>query len=249
VFQYAHDKGVKITTARQCFGLAQGITESNKHMTVNIKFVGSLNGFKQKFFNLNEMPQDLILGRDFLHKAKMQISIFNNGYYCSQYEKKYFPFTCNFKSSPRSEKSERWFPELMHLLQITQIPSQVPPDEYAKNKKFGSYADDSLILLESLEKHAKHLKLVLQELMKFNLDVSNARRKKIKLLFPPPKVRKKIPPDDQINILTLPPIDDSLQLLHLRPDWYEQKTSTDCSRLPDIKIDKKSCKHRVFNPP
>jgi hypothetical protein len=154
------------------------------------------------------------------------------------------------KSSHRREKSEKWFPELMHLLQITQTPSQVPHDDYEKTQKFGEYADDSLILLESLEKHAKHFQLVLQELMKFNFDVSNARRKKSKLLFPPPKVRKKIPPDDQINILALPPIDDdSLQLFHLRPDWYEQKISTDCSRLPEIKIDKKSGKNQVYDPP
>jgi len=64
---------VKITPARQCFGLAQGITESNKHMTVDINFVGNLNGFKQKFYSLNEMPQDFILRRDFLHPAKIQI--------------------------------------------------------------------------------------------------------------------------------------------------------------------------------
>jgi len=218
-------------------------------MTVDIKFVGNLNGFKQKFFNLNEMPQDLILGQDFLHKAKMQISIFSNSYSCKQNKNKHFPFACNFKSFHRSEKSEKWFHELMHFLQITRIPSQVPHDDYEKTQKFGKYADDSLILLESLEKHAKHFKLVLQELMKFNFDVSNARRKKSKLLFPPPKVRKKIPPDDPINILTLPPIDDSLQLFHLRPDWYEQKTSTDCSRLPNIKIEKKSGKHQVYDPP
>jgi hypothetical protein len=190
VFQYASKKGVKITPAHQRFGLAQGIAESNKHMTVDIKFEGNLNEFKQKFYNLNEMPQDLILGRDFLHKAKMQISIVDSGYYCGQTETKHFPFASNPKCFHRRKKSENLFHESMHLLQFTQIP----PDDFDKTQKFGTYADDSLILLESLQKHANHLKLVLQELMKFNFEASYARRKKSKLLFPPPKVRKKVPP-------------------------------------------------------
>jgi len=49
----------------------------------------------------------------------------------------------------------------MHLLQIPQISSHVPPDKYDnKTQNFGSFADDSFILLESIEKHAKYMKLV-----------------------------------------------------------------------------------------
>lgn len=112
VFKHAEERGVSINNARRCFGLVQGGVESTKNMSVNVKFLGNLNGFQQTFYKLDNMPQDLVLGRDFLYKAQIQVSIFDGGYTCGRSEFNCFPFA----SIPRIfalNSEPEWLPEVM----------------------------------------------------------------------------------------------------------------------------------------
>jgi hypothetical protein len=148
VFQHAYEKGVKITPVRKRFGLAQGVAESNRQMIVDVKFLGNLNGFKQMFVNFDDLLQDLVLGRDFLCKAKMQISVFDNGYSCGRSDIHQFSFASVPRNTARDENE--WSCEL------TQF-TQKPPEHNDKMKKFGIYADDSIIISESIKSHVKHM--------------------------------------------------------------------------------------------